>query len=153
MAEHVAYLNGQFVPESAFMVPVSDRGFRMGDVVFDVERTFDGKVFRLREHLERFYRSLTYVRIDSGLTLEEMEDLTLEVVKRNEPLREPGGDYWVTQFATRGSGVRVTDEGPATVGIHVHNIDFTRYARHYQAGAHVVFPARAAIPPSPLIPR
>ena len=57
-------------------------GFRTGDVVYDLQRTFGGKLFRRREHLERFMRSLKHVRLDPGLTMDDLEALTLEVVKR-----------------------------------------------------------------------
>lgn len=138
MAEYVAYLNGQFIPESECKIHVADRGLPRGDLVFDVERTFNGKVFRLREHLERLYRSLKYMRIDPGMTLEEMEQLTNDVVERNEPLRESGADFSVTQIVTRGRGVKVIDKVPATLCIRVYPIDFTQYARFYQTGAHAV---------------
>ena len=138
MAEYGAYLNGQFIPESECKIHVADRGLPRGDLVFDVERTFNGKVFRLREHLERLYRSLKYMRIDPGMTLEEMEQLTNDVVERNEPLRESGADFSVTQIVTRGRGVKVIDKVPATLCIRVYPIDFTQYARFYQTGAHAV---------------
>ena len=140
MPEYVAYFNGQFVPDSACKVHVSDRGFRAGDVVYDMERTFDGKIYRLREHLDRLYRSLKYVRIDPGLTLKDLEALTLQVLERNEPLRQPGSDFLVSQFVSRGSGARATDKATPTVGIRVQPINFSQYARFYRTGAHVVFP-------------
>ena len=49
---------------------MTDRGFKLGDVVFDTSRTFNGSVFRLRDHLARFYRSLQYTRIDPGMTID-----------------------------------------------------------------------------------
>ena len=84
--ELIAYLNGEFLPISQCKVSISDRGFG-GDSVYDVERTFDGKLFRLEAHLNRLYRSLKYVRIDPRMTKEEMAEITLEVVRRNEHLR------------------------------------------------------------------
>ena len=62
MADYTAYFNGEWVPFSQVKISPSDRGFVSGDVVFDVARTFDGKVFRMREHIDRLYRSLKYVR-------------------------------------------------------------------------------------------
>ena len=61
--ELIAYLNGEFMPTSQCMVSISDRGFG-GDSVYDVERTFNGKIFRLSAHLDRLWRSLKYVRIN-----------------------------------------------------------------------------------------
>ena len=64
MSDLIAYFNGKFVPDSQCLIHATDRGFRVGDVVYDLQRTFGGNVFRLREHLERFMRSLGYARLD-----------------------------------------------------------------------------------------
>ncbi len=40
--ERVAYFNGEIVPESRVLIPFRDRGFKLGDAVFDVARTFAG---------------------------------------------------------------------------------------------------------------
>lgn len=153
MTEYIAYLNGKLIPDSECKVHVSDRGFRAGDVVYDMERTFNGKIFRLREHLERLYRSLKYVRIDPGLTLEQLEASTLEVLERNEPLREPGSDYLVSQFISRGSGARASDKAAPTVGIRAQPINFKQYARFYKTGASVVFPRTRSYSPQSLDPK
>ena len=84
MADYTAYFNGEWVPFSEVKIDPMGRGFMVGDVVFDVERTFNGKTFRMRQHIERLYRSLKYVRIDPGLSVEEMIDISEEVVQRNE---------------------------------------------------------------------
>ena len=48
MPDFIDYLNGEFLPHSQCMISVGDRGFG-GDAVFDVERTFDGKIFKLED--------------------------------------------------------------------------------------------------------
>ena len=62
--QRIVYLNGEFVPESeAKIVP------RPGRQIWRYRlrlRTFGRDIFRLREHLERFYRSLKYLRINPG---------------------------------------------------------------------------------------
>ena len=82
--EYQIWLNGEYVERDKATISMNDRGFKLGDVVFDTSRTFNGTVFRLRDHLIRLYRSLKYVRLDPGLSIDEMERLTLEVVARNE---------------------------------------------------------------------
>ena len=153
MAEQVAFFNGEYVPDVECKIHVTDRGLRTGDAVFDVERTFDGKIFRLREHLERLYRSMKYVRVDPGMTIDEMEDITNEVVQRNEPLRGEAGDYWVHQVITRGRGFKSTDHVPPTICIRVEPIHFDRYVHFYKTGAHVVFPRTRAYPADALDPK
>ena len=87
MAECGVYLNGQCVPERDAKVSVLDRGFRCGDAVFDATRTFEGRLFKLHEHVERFFRSLRYARIDPRLEKAAVAALCEEVVRRNEPAR------------------------------------------------------------------
>ena len=153
MTEYTAYLNGEFIPQSECKLHVSDSGIRRGDSVYDVERTFSGKIFRLRDHMERLYRSLNYVRIDTGLTLEEMEEITLDLVRRNEPLREQGEDFRITHIVTRGPGFRTTDKVPPTVCITVGSIDFSAHARFFKTGVHAVFPRTRGYPPQSLDPK
>ena len=118
MADYTAYFNGEWVPFSEVKINPMDRGFMVRDVVFDAERTFNGKTFRMRQHIERLYRSLKYVRIDPGLSLEEMMDISEEAVQRNEHLRAEVGDFTIHQFITRGKG-RAWDAGPPTVCVKI----------------------------------
>ena len=98
----IAYFNGRFLPEPEVRVPFRDRGFKYGDAVFDTTRTFGHRIFKMREHIDRLYRSLRYLRIDPGLSPATLADVTEEVLRRNLPLLEPDDDYWVTQRVSRG---------------------------------------------------
>ena len=143
MAERISYFNGEYVPDSECKIHISDRAFLRGDAIYDVSRTFNGQVHRLWDHLDRLYRSLTFARMDPGMTIHEMEQVSHEVLRRNENLRDPGGDVVVWQTIVRGySGglARTTDSAPATVCVYVKPIDFASYAQEYQRGCHVVFP-------------
>jgi branched-chain amino acid aminotransferase len=100
--QRTVYLNGEFIPENEARLPFRDRGVKYGDAVFDTTRTFGHEIFKLREHLERLYRSLRYIGIDPGLSLEEMAVVTEEVVKRNLPTIAADEDLWVSQRITRG---------------------------------------------------
>jgi branched-chain amino acid aminotransferase len=138
MADYITYFNGEWIPFSQVKIDPMDRGFLVGDVVFDVARTFNGKSFRMQAHIDRLYRSLKFIRIDPGLSPEEMFAISEEVVERNEPLREAVGDFTVTQFITRGPGRSTRDAGPPAVCVKVMPIGFDRYARYYEEGAHGV---------------
>jgi hypothetical protein len=52
--QRVAYFNGKIVPESEVRVSFRDRGFKYGDAVFDMTRTFGHRVFKLKEHVDRY---------------------------------------------------------------------------------------------------
>ena len=62
--ERVTWFNGKIVRESEVMIPFRDQGFLRGDAVFDMTRSFNGKAFRIGEHVARLYRSLKYLDID-----------------------------------------------------------------------------------------
>ena len=147
------WLNGEYVPRSEAKISMTDRGFRLGDVVFDTSRTFNGVVFRLRDHLDRLYRSLKYTRIDPGMSIDEMERVTLDVVQHNEEVRRAANDdYMVTQIVTRGEGAAI-DAARANVSVWIDPIDFVRYAPLYETGAHVVIPRTRSYSPDQLDPK
>ena len=64
--ERVAWFNGKIVRESEVLIPFRDQGFLRGDAVFDMTRSFNGKAFRLAEHIARLYRSLQIPRHRPG---------------------------------------------------------------------------------------
>ena len=83
----IAWFNGEFMPEGQVMIPFRDRSWKYGDGAFDMTRTFEGRPFRLKEHIDRFFNSLRYLRIDPGVSPGKMVELSEEVVARNEHLR------------------------------------------------------------------
>jgi branched-chain amino acid aminotransferase len=90
--ERVAYFNGEIVAESEVLIPFRDRGFKYGDAVFDMTRTFGHKIFKLETHISRFYNSLRYVDIDPGMSEAEMVARTNEVLEANLHLLGPDDD-------------------------------------------------------------
>ena len=132
---------------------IDDRGVRLGDAVYDVERTFDGKIFDLEGHIDRFYRSLGYVRIDPGLTKEEMAEITLEVVRRNDHLRTAGNDFMVRQIVTGGSAWSAADRNRPNVYVGAGYLNFKRFAHLYEQGCHVVFARTRAYHPTSVDPK
>ena len=154
--QRVAYLNGQILPESDVRVSFRDRGYKYGDAVFDMTRTFGHKVFKLQEHIDRFYRSLRYVRIDPGMSPKEMMDKSEEVLARNLHLLGKEDDYWLGQRVSRGvdtvSGEVPIQTGP-TVVIECTPLPLKARAAFYRDGLDVVVPSTRRIAPSMLSPR
>lgn len=152
----IAYFNGRYVAETEVVVPFRDRSFNRGDGCFDMTRTFDGRIFRLEEHVERLYRSLRYLGIDVGLEPKEMMAITEQVVARNEPLRAAAGDWWVAQRVSRGVDA-VGDEGWAETGpqliVDCTPLPLRKRAAHFRDGIDVVVPSIRRTPPSALSPR
>ena len=73
MSKRLVYFNGSYIPEIDARISIFDSALMVGDMVFEMTRTFNQVPFRLREHLERLYASIRYARIDCPLTIEEME--------------------------------------------------------------------------------
>jgi branched-chain amino acid aminotransferase len=148
--------NGNFVPETEVVIPFRDRSFNRGDGCFDMTRTFDGRIFRLEEHVERLYRSLRYLRIDIGLEPKEVVAISEEVVQRNEPLRAAAGDWWLAQRVSRGVDA-IGDEGWANTGPQVivdcTPLPLSARAPQFRDGIDVVIPSIRRIPPPMLSPR
>jgi branched-chain amino acid aminotransferase len=154
--ERVAYLNGAFLPESRALLSFRDRGFLYGDAVFDTARTFAHRPFRLREHVDRLYASLRYLRIDPGLSPAEMCAVTEAVIERNRHLLGPGDDYWVSQRVSR--GVAAIDGEPparpgATVVVECTPLPLRERAALFRDGIRVVVPSIRRTPPESLSPR
>jgi branched-subunit amino acid aminotransferase/4-amino-4-deoxychorismate lyase len=63
--------------ENQVLIPFRDRSWRYGDGAFDMTRTFNGRAFRLKEHIDCFYYSLRYLRLDPGMSPQEMIDVDL----------------------------------------------------------------------------
>ena len=155
--QRIVYLNGEFVPENEATIPIKDQGFKYGDGVFDTTRTFGHKIFRLREHLERFERTLRYMNLDPGHDISSFETITKQVVEQNLPLLNPEEDYWVTQRVTRG----LTDDDKnawpdwpdATVIIECSPLPLGARAKHYRDGIQLITPSVRRISPEMISPR
>jgi branched-chain amino acid aminotransferase len=154
--ERVAWFNGHIVPESEAKVSFRDYGFSVGDGVFDTARTFGGKPFLLEEHIARLYRSLAYIRLDPGVTPEDMLRHTRAVIDRNLPLLSDGEDYWVTQWVSRGerSISRSGASSPPTVIVECSPLPLRERARGMRDGLDVVTPPGIRrTPPEAISPR
>jgi len=81
--EPVIYLNGDFVPLSGAHISVLDQGFLLGDGVFDVVSVWDGKLFKLDAHLDRFEDSIRATRLTPSLDRKGWTKAIIETVRRN----------------------------------------------------------------------
>ena len=157
VGERVAYFNGSIVPESEVRVPFRDRGFKYGDAVFDMTRTFGHRIFKIEEHIARFFNSLKYVQIDPGMTQQEMIERSLEVLEANLPLLGPDDDYWVGQRVSRGvdlvGGDMWETAGGPNVIIECAPLPLKPRARLYRDGIDVWVPSVRRTPPESLSPR
>ncbi len=75
------YLNGAFVPKSEAKVSVEDRGFLLGDGVYEVASFYEGVPLCMDRHMARLERSLAALRID--FDVEGIDGVLRELVSRN----------------------------------------------------------------------
>src|SRR2546430_1889829 len=154
--ERVAWFNGQIVNESEVVIPFRDQGFLRGDAVFDMTRSFNGKAFRLAEHVTRLYRSLRYLDIDPGVSPGEMAAISEDVLERNRHLLGPSEDYWLAQRISRGvsrvSGDNWDHYGPNVI-VDCVPLPLRERARLFRDGIDVVTPSLRRTPPDSLSPR
>ena len=113
--KRVAWFNGEFMPESQVRIPFRNSSWVYGDGGFDMTRSFGHRLFKVKEHVDRLYRSLKYLRIDPGFGPQKMCALTEELFERNRHLLGPDDDYWVGQRISRGVKETPGDNSTITV--------------------------------------
>lgn len=154
--ERIVYFNGDYIPESQALVPYRERSFLFGDGAFDLTRTFNHRIFKLDEHIERLYRSLRALRLDATMAQEQMAAITRTVVEKNLHLLSEDDDYWVGQRITRGvlrvKGDNWDHYGP-TVIVECMPMPIAERAHLYRDGIQVVTPSVRRTPPEALTPR
>lgn len=79
----LCFLNGQYLPLEEARVSPLDRGFLFADAVYEVIPVYEGRPFRLREHLDRLHRSLSGIRMAAPKTHIEWGEICRELVTRN----------------------------------------------------------------------
>ncbi|MEM6707352.1 MAG: aminotransferase class IV [Pseudomonadota bacterium] len=154
--QRIAYYNGAYLPEGQIRIPFRDRGFLLGDGVFDMTRTFGGRIFRIREHIERLFRSLKTMRIDCGLSVDDLVGISETVLEHNHHFLDARSDYWVAQRISRGINA-VGDEGwedtGPTVIVECLPLPLKARATYYRDGIDLVLSPIRRTPPDALTPR
>lgn len=78
------YLNGEYVTKQDAKISVYDHGFLYGDGIFEGIRIYQGNIFKCQEHLNRLYDSAKSIMLNIPMAIEEMQDVLVETVRRNE---------------------------------------------------------------------
>lgn len=97
--ELLVYIDGKYYPKSQAKISVYDHGLLYGDGVFEGIRAYNGVVFKLREHIDRLYRSARVIMLEIPLTKEEMINAVLETLRKNNL-----HDAYIRLIVTRGVG-------------------------------------------------
>ena len=93
------YVNGNFVLQEQAVTSIYDHGFLYGDGVFEGIRAYNGRVFRLDEHIDRLYDSASAIMLDIPLSKDRMKEAILETLRVNGLT-----DAYIRPIISRGIG-------------------------------------------------
>jgi branched-chain amino acid aminotransferase len=93
------YIDGEFYPKSQAKISVYDHGFLYGDGVFEGIREYNGVVFKLKEHIDRLYRSAHGIMLNIPITKAEMIKAVVETLRKNKMK-----DSYIRLVVSRGVG-------------------------------------------------
>lgn len=78
----IVYFDGRYVAKSEVHVSPDDRGFLLGDGIYEVAAAYDGRFVALDKHMDRLRRSLVEARIGSSVA-DPLETVFQELLERN----------------------------------------------------------------------
>lgn len=136
MSQAVGYIHGRFVPAGELALPLNDAGHLWGAVVTDRLRTFNGRLFRLDEHLRRFRLSCDLARIPQPVPDDRLREASERLVELNRGPHELTL-VWVATPGPLAPVVRVSPGPtpcPTLIG-YTTPLDATHYARVAKKGA------------------
>jgi branched-chain amino acid aminotransferase len=93
------YINGKLFDKADAKISVFDHGLLYGDGVFEGIRVYDGKVFKLKEHVDRLFESARAIKLEIPLTREQMARAIEETVAANGKR-----NGYIRPIVTRGAG-------------------------------------------------
>lgn len=96
-ARGVAWIEGGLVPLHEARIPLLDQGFLHSDLTYDVPGVWDGRFFRLDDHIARLNSSCTKLRLKLPLPREEIKKILIDMVSKSG-IR----DAYVELIVTRG---------------------------------------------------
>src|SRR6516165_9322863 len=93
------YINGKLYDKNDAKISVYDHCLLYGDGVFEGIRIYNGKVFRLKEHVDRLYESARSIWLEIPMSREQMAEAVNHTVKVNKK-----SDGYIRLVITRGAG-------------------------------------------------
>src|ERR1700716_1539912 len=97
--DSMIFIDGTFYSQANAKISVFDHGLLYGDGIFEGIRFYNGRVFRLEEHLERLWDSAHSICLEIPMSIRQMGQAVLETIRQNN-LR----DGYIRLLVTRGKG-------------------------------------------------
>ena len=82
-ADGCAFIDEEYIPIAEARIPILDTGFLRSDVTYDVVAVWNGKFFRLEDHLNRFEKGWNRLRMKPNVGKEEIREILFECVRRS----------------------------------------------------------------------
>ena len=115
LAQGIAWIEGKLYPVHETRIPLLDQGFLHSDLTYDVPSVWDGRFFRLDDHLSRLEKSCAKMRLKLPLPKEEVKEVLCEMVAKSGIK-----DAFVELIVTRGlKGVRGTKSEDMTNSLYL----------------------------------
>lgn len=155
MPEPIAYLNGRYLPQPQCVLPIYDAGIVMGAAVTDLLRTYGGRPFAAREHVERFLQSARYAYLDLGLSSHDLLGIVEHLINHNREAW-PGRDLSLVFYATAGEfpvyagAAGMAGDLRPTVCLHCFPLPLQLWKDSLTQGVHAVTPTQRHLPPNVL---
>ena len=146
-SEPLVFIRGRLVPASQASISIYDFGIVLGATITDLMRTFHHQIYRLEDHVRRFYDSCNYARISPPISADEMGRCTRELAERNSASLGPHEEWAVVYFITPGENFVYAGSAAAgqlsqpTLCIHSFPLPFHLFRRFFTEGAHLVTPS------------
>ena len=139
--DFLAYINGRVMPYSQ-AAPILQRiNARSAGGYYDSARTFDGKPFKIRQHIERLFNGLAYSRIDTGLSISDFESISTGLIETNHSiLEDERTELTVTQTVTISHPQSADDLPGVDVAIYCAPLDVSAFAHSYLEGVQIYTP-------------
>jgi branched-chain amino acid aminotransferase len=144
------WVNGKLVPKHQAMVSVYDHGLLYGDGVFEGIRIYRGRIFKLKQHMERLYRCCEMIHLKVPISVEEMIAVQRQCIEANNLT-----EGYIRLLVTRGYGTLGLDPRRCPVAGVICIADQIRLfpQEFYETGMRVVVARRPKTPRDCLDPR
>ena len=158
--DRLVFFNGEFIKESDAKISIYDSALMFGDMVFEMTRSFGGKQFKLKEHIERLYRGLKILRIPIIYSVEELAEICSKVQSINQEYFEDTDEHRLLINISRGPlGIyhRIFDKVEPTIVVADFPLKWTVAGMsdllNFENGINAVIVSQRAIPASLLEPK
>jgi len=143
------WINGKFFDKTEAKVSVYDHGLLYGDGVFEGIRVYHGKVFRLKQHMDRLYDSARSIWLEIPMSKDALTAAVEETVRVNE--KQNG---YIRLVVTRGAGTLGLDPRKCDPQMIVIVDDISLYPQElYENGLEIITAATIRSHPAALSPR